>query len=169
MISKGHTLWLMPSGQTYERFADLIKKPAMEYNAPVFQPHITLLGEFMQLQDECIQKTKKLVTGQKPFVVNLQEIGFQDYFFRTLFVYAHKTSPLQNLHNKAKEIFQMQDIPSYMPHLSLLYGNFPQDVKNKIIQKIGKNQSAQLEINSVYLVKGGEIKDWQIISGFPLA
>ncbi len=167
MKSKGYTLWLMPKGKIYEKYADLIKKLARENNAPVFQPHITLLGEFMQPQDECIKKTKQLVAGQKPFVINLKEIGFQDYFFRTLFIYAENSKQLLDLHNRAKEIFQMQNIPPYMPHLSLLYGAFPQTVKNKIIQEIGKDQSAQFEIESVYLNKGGEIKDWQIVKEFP--
>lgn len=167
MKSLGHTLWLLPTGTAYDKFENLIKKLAGEYNAPVFQPHITLLGEFMQPQQECIEKTKQLVAGQKPFVVDLQEIGFQDFYFRTLFVYAQKTEPLQNLHNRAKEIFGMPNIPPYMPHLSLLYGIFPQTVKDKIIQEIGKSQFAQFEIKSVFLVNGGEIKNWQIVEEFP--
>lgn len=71
-----------------------------------------------------------------------------------------------DLHNKAKEIFNMTKIPPYMPHLSLMYGNYPQALKDKIIQEIGKNQSTQFEVNSVHLVQGGEIKDWQIIKEF---
>lgn len=168
MKSLGHTLWLLPTGTAYNKFENLIKKLAGEYNAPTFQPHVTLLGEFMQPQEECIEKTKQLVAGQKPFTVNLEEIGYQDYFFRTLFVYARKTGPLLNLHNKAKEIFQMQHIPPYMPHLSLLYGTYPNGTKEKIIKEIGKNQSTKFEVSSVHLVQGGEIKDWQIVEEFPL-
>ena len=168
MKSLGHTLWLLPTGTAYDKFENLIRKLAGEHNAPVFQPHITLLGEFIQPQQECIEKTKLLVEHQKPFTVSLEEIGYQDYFFRTLFVYAQKTGPLLNLHNKAKEIFKMQGIPPYMPHLSLLYGSYPNETKEKIIKEIGKNQSAQFEVNSIHLVQGGEIKDWQIIGEFPL-
>lgn len=166
MISLGHTLWLMPKGKVYEKFSNIINRLAKQYNTPVFEPHITLLGEFMHPADECIKKTKQLVAGQKPFVVNLKEIGFQNFFFRALFVYAEKSQPLINLHHKSKEIFNME-IPPYMPHLSLLYGNFPQTIKDKIVKDIGQNQSDQFEVNSVFLVKGGEIKDWQIIEEFP--
>lgn len=167
MKSLGHTLWLMPTGQAYEKFSSLIQKLAKDCNIPIFQPHITLLGEIMDSEEDCTKKAQQLVVNQKPFMMDLKEIGYQDYFFRALFVYTQKSKPLLDLHNKAKEIFQMQ-IPPYMPHLSLLYGSFPQTIKDKIMQEIDRDQSNQFEISSIHLVKGGEIKDWQIIKEFPL-
>lgn len=167
MQSKGHTLWLIPTGKAYKHFSNLITKLANEYNAPVFQPHITLLGDFMQPVEECIRLTKQVVSGQKPFTISMGEIDYEDFFFRTLFVKANKTETLLNLHNRAKEIFKM-DTPPYMPHLSLLYGTFPIEIKEKIIKEIGRNQSIQFEISSVYLIKGGEIEDWYVVEEFPL-
>lgn len=167
MKSKGYTLWLVPTGQVFEKFASLIQKLARQYNAPVFDPHVTLLGEIMQPEDECIVKTKQLVKNQKPFIVNLEAVGWQDYYWRTLFVYAKKTQALQNLHERAKKTFNME-LPPYMPHLSLLYGMFPVEIKREIIKEIGKDQSAQFKVNSVTLVKGGAVENWKIIGEFPL-
>lgn len=167
MQSKGHTLWLIPTGQAFEMFSDLIKKLAEKYNAPVFQPHVTLLGDFMQPEEECIRLTKQLVSGQKPFTVNMGEIDYEDFYFRTLFVRAEKIETLLALHNRSKEIFRM-DIPPYMPHLSLLYGTFPEALKEEIIKEIGRDQSCQFEINSVHLIKDGDVEDWQILGEFPL-
>ncbi|MFH1535709.1 MAG: 2'-5' RNA ligase family protein [Patescibacteria group bacterium] len=167
MISKGYTLWLVPAGQVFKKFNALIQKLAKENNAPVFCPHITLLGEIMLPRDECIKKTIELVKDQRPFTVALETIGYQDYYFRTLFVYAKKSPQLVKLHERAKEIFNMK-IPPFMPHLSLLYGLFPQEIKDKIIKEIGKDQSAEFEIGKVILIKGGEIKDWKIVAEFPL-
>lgn len=121
MVSEGYTLWLMPSGAEYNRFADLIKKLAQQYNAPVFQPHVTLLGEFPQPEKEAMRLTQELVIGQKPFPVKLRQIDYQEYHFRALFVKAVKTPDLVNLHERAKKLFGMEHIPPYMPHLSLLY------------------------------------------------
>ena len=167
MQSKGHTLWLVPTGQAYEKFSNLIKKLAAEYNAPVFEPHITLLGDFMQTEEECITLSKQLVSGQKPFTINMEEIDYEDFYFRTLFVRAKETQSLLAFHNLSKKIFKM-DIPPYMPHLSLLYGTFPVETKKKIIKEIGRNQPAQWEVTKVTLVKGGEVEDWQIVGEFPL-
>jgi len=72
------------------------------------------------------------------------------------------TKTLLYLHNRAKEIFKMRDIPSYMPHLSLLYGDLPQLVKEKIIEKIGKNQSRRFTTNGIQLVEtNGEVNTWR--------
>lgn len=163
--SKGYTLWLMPKGQIYKRLDGIIKKLADKNNGPVFQPHITLLGEIELPENEVIKKTEALVKNQKPFMVNLHEIGYEDYHFRALFVKAIITPQLQNLHERAKRIFKME-IPPYMAHLSLLYGNYPIDLKEKIIKEIGRDQKALFEIDSVFLEKAGEIKDWKIIKEF---
>lgn len=163
--SKGNTLWLMPKGQIYKKFDGIIKKLADENNGPVFKPHVTLLGEIELSEYEVIKKTEALVKNQKPFMVNLHEIGYEDYHFRALFVKAIITPQLQNLHDRAKRIFKM-GISPYMAHLSLLYGNYPVDLKKKIIKEIGQEQSAQFEVSSVFLKKAGEIKDWKIIKEF---
>jgi len=166
IASKGYTLWLMPKGEIYKKFAGLIKRLAKQYNAPPFQPHVTLLGEIKQPEEEVIRKTEQLTLGKKSFPVTLRQIDYQDYHFRALFVKAKVIKPLLSLHERAKKIFDIQNIPPYMPHLSLLYGNYPQEVKDKIIEEIGRHQTAQFEINSVHLVKGGEVKEWQIIREF---
>lgn len=166
MISKGYTLWLMPKGEQYNRFSDLIKRLAHEHGGPVFEPHVTLLGDIEQPEEEVIRKTEHLVLNQQSFPLTLRQVNYQDYHFRALFVKAEIAGPLQTLHERAKVIFNMQDIPPYMPHLSLLYGSYPNELKEKIILEIGREQPAQFEVSSVHLIKGGEVKDWQIIKEF---
>lgn len=166
MISKGYTLWLMQD-EMRKKFAGLIKKLGAEYGGPIFEPHVTLLGGIELPQTEVIRRSEQLVHGQKSFPIILRQIDYEDYFFRTLFIKAEVTEQLQNLHNRAKEIFEIGGTSTYMPHLSLLYGNYPVELKERIIKKIGQDQTFQFQINSVHLVKGGEVKDWQIIRAFP--
>lgn len=156
--SKGYTLWLMPKDKNYERFANLIKRLAREYGSPIFEPHVTLLGDIELPEEEMIKRTSQLVKGQKPFFVTLKQIDYENFYFRTLFVRAEITEVLQTLHDKAKEIFE-KDIPPFMPHLSILYGNFPQKIKDEIISKIGRDQRATFDVSSVHLVKGGEVEE----------
>lgn len=167
MESKGYTLWLMPKGEHYNRFADLIKRLARQYGGPLFQPHVTLLGEFPQSEEHAIKLTQELVTGQKPFPITLSQIDYQEYHFRALFVKADLTEPLLRLHERTKKLFGMGYIPPYMPHLSLLYGNYPVEVKEKIIAEIGKEQPARFDVRGVYLIKGGEVENWKIVKQFP--
>ncbi|MBI3103721.1 2'-5' RNA ligase family protein [Candidatus Daviesbacteria bacterium] len=156
----------MPKGKIYKKFAGLINRLAKQYNAPPFQPHVTLLGGIEQPEEKIIRKTAQLVSGQKPFPVTFRQIDYQDYHFRALFVKAEVTKPLLSLHERAKKIFGMQNIPFYMPHLSLLYGNYPNELKEKIILEIGRDQTTRFDISSVHLVRGGEVEDWKAIKEF---
>lgn len=165
MVSKGYTLWLIPKGESYDKFAGLIKKLANEYGGPIFVPHVTLLGDIKLTESEMIKRTSQLVKSQKAYSISLGKIAYEDYFFRTLIVLAEVIEQLQNLHDLAKKIFEM-NIPPYMPHLSILYGEYPAEIKEKIIAEIGRDQTARLEAGSVHLIKGGEVKDWEIIKEF---
>ena len=156
----------MPKGKIYKKFTNLINKLAKEYSAPEFKPHVTLLGDIDLSEREMIKRTKMLVSGKRIFSITLGQIDYEDYFFRTLFVKATLTEDLQNLHNRAKEVFEIKGISIYMPHLSILYGNYPENVKKKIIQEIGGNQEAQWGVDGVVLMKGGEIRDWRLIKEF---
>lgn len=169
MKAKGHSLWLMPTGKAYDKLSGLIKRFAKEYNAPFFEPHVTLLGEAMQSEVDVLKRAEQLASGQNPFPITLNSVDYQDFYFRTLFVRAETTNLLQALHDRAKEIFEMQDIPDYMPHLSLMYGNFPQAVKEQIIKDIGKDQATEFIVNSVQIFKtDGEVNAWYRIKELPL-
>lgn len=164
--SKGYALLLVPKGAIYKKYHGLIKKLAKENNGPVFEPHITLLGEIELPEHEVIKKTAELISAQEPFQIKLDGIGYEDYHFRALFVKAVISPQLQNLHEQAKQIFRME-IPAYMAHLSLLYGNYPIYKKEEIIKSIGSNQASTFEINSIFVQKAGLIKDWKIIKELP--
>ena len=158
----------MPTGEVYNKFSDLIRRLAMEYSSPIFEPHVTLLGEFMQSEEDVIRKTGQLAEAKEPFPITLTTIDYQDFYFRALFVKAEKTEPLLSFHNRAKEVFGMQNIQVYMPHLSLLYGNFPQTTKERIIEEIGRNHPAQFTVNNIRLFKTGrQVNTWYKVKEFP--
>ena len=168
MRAKAYSLWLMPTGEVYNKFSDLIRRLAMEYSSPIFEPHVTLLGELMQSEEDIIRKTGQLAEGKEPFPVTLTTIDYQDFYFRALFVKVEETEPLILLHNRTKEVFGMQNIQVYMPHLSLLYGNFPQTAKERIIEGIGRNHPAQFTVNNIHLFKTGkQVNTWYKVKEFP--
>lgn len=105
--------------------------------------------------------------GQKAFLANLTTIDHQDLFFRALFVKVRKTRPLLKLHDRAKKIFEIQNIPPYFPHLSLMYGNFSQETKDKIIDEIGTNFTTQFKITSIHLFKTEDgVNSWYKVREF---
>ena len=169
MKARGHSLWLMPSGGIYERMYELIQGLSREYEGPLFEPHVTLLGEVMFSEEDIIRKTKQLLDRQHPFPITLTSIDYQEFYFRSLFVKVKKIPELLTLQTRAKEIFAMQDKLSYMPHFSLLYGNFPKKVKSQIVEILGVNQDLKFVVDRVNLYKtDGEASTWHRVKEFPL-
>lgn len=169
MKAKGYSLWVMPTGAAYASFATLINRLAAEYDAPVFEPHVTVLGEITQPEAEILQRAMQLAQGQPPFQLHLHTVDYHDAYFRALFVRVQESEPLFALHQRAQELFQMPALPEYMPHLSLLYGQFPQAVKEAIIASTGKAQAARFTVNSIHVVNTeGEARSWYRVKEIPL-
>jgi len=56
-----------------------------------------------------------------------------------------------------------------MPHLSLLYGDFPRETKRSIIAALGDELAASFEVNKLHLFSTeGEAEDWFIVETFPI-
>jgi hypothetical protein len=56
-----------------------------------------------------------------------------------------------------------------MPHLSLIYGEFPQHTKEKIIRELGGRLRLNFAANWIHLYSAsGSPEDWYRVRKFPL-
>lgn len=172
MITKGYSLWFMPTGKAYDKFNRIINQLSKEYNSPRFEPHVTLIGQRVGSEEKIIKKIEKIVSEIKPFKIQLTTVDYQDYYFRALFIKIKKTKEIVEANKITKEVFEMGGISEYMPHLSLLYGDFPESLKKKIIKNIGKDFFGEFEVKNLHLFNTeGEINShlntWYRLKEFP--
>ena len=167
--AKGYSIWLMPTGDVYNKLNTLISQLSKKYNAPYFEPHITLIGEVLGSEDEVISKTTRLASVVHPYRIELVQVGYLNKYFRCLFLRAKETGEVMRANQEARKIFNRETDPKYMPHLSLMYGDFPPKTKEEIIAGIGREISASFDINSIHLFStNGEPKDWYRVKEFHL-
>lgn len=165
--AKGYSLWLMPSGDVYNRLAKTISQLSREYSAPNFEPHVTLIGSLIGSREEILTKTAKVASLIQPYEIRLTEVSYLDEYFRSLFVKVEETRDVLNANLRAREIFKRQEDPRYMPHLSLMYGNFSRRIKEGIIAEIGKECAMSFKARSIHLFStSGEPKDWYRVKEF---
>lgn len=165
-----YTIWFMPRGELYDELAQIISRLSREYGAPLFEPHITLLGDIVETEKKIMSKTAELASLLKPFPVSFTELGSLDEYFRCVFVRAKETDDIMAANANAREIFDRQQDPSFMPHLSLLYGEFPSEIKEQIIAKIGKEFSRTFQVQSLHVVassKNIDPKNWKVLKEYP--
>ena len=167
MKSKGFSLWLMPSYEVHEKLKNIITALSTKFNSPKFEPHLTLLGQLDIPEEKVRSKTKQLSQNFKSFEIETRNINFQDNFFKCLFLEVESNQDLQNIHNKAQEIFNIEN--NFQPHISLLYSEVAPELKQKLIEQIGQDFSLKIKIGKILLMKTeGEVKEWVPVAEYML-
>jgi len=164
-----YSLWLMPTGEAYVRLGRILGDLSMRHGAPEFAPHVTLLGGCVGSPQEMIRRSACLAAGLRPLTVRLEGIGFLDEYFRCLFVHAVLTEPLRKAYQAACRAFGHEHEPAFMPHLSLLYGNYPRGLKEAVVAELGLRLDVQFKVKSLHLYRtSGEVGRWRGVGRFGL-
>lgn len=168
--TSGYHLFLEPSGRKREVLQDLIQQLAKKFDGPAFTAHVTLLsGISIENEEELMQKTAQLAADQSSFELSLDGLGMEDRYFRALYLRARENEALTSLHEEATELFSIQNDEPYIPHLSLLYGNYPEAKKLDALDTIYIPEVISFTVDTISLYKTeGKPKDWVKIQEFPL-
>ncbi|SRR6266496_3177354 len=112
--------WLIPAEPARSYFQSVINDLAERYNAPEFEPHVTVhVGvEGTDTVDEMLSKAAQ---GCERIVLQSLEVSGFSEFTKTLFVQFAVTTKLQRLNQSIR--IATQNLSDYQlnPHLSLLY------------------------------------------------
>ena len=166
---KRYSLFLMPHGGLAQELERLIAKLARQYDAPIFEPHITLLGGLSGRQSELTTQTQALACELKPFEITLTDAAYLDEYFRCLFIDVAPSEEITAAHALAKQLFGGSVDRVFRPHLSLLYANLEAQRKEKILDHIGRRfeRSFLAERVALYCIEGPP-PDWYCVKGLPL-
>jgi 2'-5' RNA ligase len=157
----------MPRGDVWERLWRIIQQLSVRYAAPEFPPHVTLLGSSVGPRRELICQSAGLAASLRPFTLRLEEIDYREEYFRCLFVHAALAEPLRKAHQAARQAFGHDREPPFMPHLSLLYGDFPRSLKEGVIREMGPRVDVQFKVRSLHLYwTRGEPRLWRRVASF---
>ena len=170
MTATTYHLWLKPTGASYEILAGLIDDLAKKLSAPVFEPHLTLLGHLEGSERDNIQRARRLGERLEPFWIALGNASYQSEYFKCLFLKVNQSAPIMTAHAIACEVFQ-RTRETYMPHVSLVYGTYPEERKREIIAGVSRRPlRASMPVRSVYLIRADseDPKDWSEILNIPM-
>lgn len=164
----GYHLFVEPSGPLADELKAAIDGLAEAHGGPKFDPHVTVTARIPDGNDNLvIAKTRELVAGCKPFSLTLGELGSENAYFRALYIKVEPSEALEALHARADEIFSLTSASPYLPHLSLLYGNFPQSKKDEIILSLLHPQGESFLVDRIHLYRTeGGTESWQKMQEF---
>ncbi|MER3423167.1 MAG: hypothetical protein C4293_08000 [Nitrospiraceae bacterium] len=155
-------LWLKPSGRAYELLAAAIQTLARQLQAPVFEPHVTLLGRLIGTEHELLAQAEQLAEKLRPFHIVLTEPSYREEYFQCLFLKVKETPSILNAHTAASQLFSHEHGSAYMPHLSLVYGLYPQELKQEVIAGLSPDLRMTFDTTVLCLVRADshDPKDW---------
>lgn len=157
----GYHLFLEPEGKLREEVTAIIGSLAAQFNGPMFSPHISLLARIPEEEVVVlIEKTKQLASSLSSFEVALGLVGMEQAYFRALYMHV-ESEEIKNVHQKANELFGMQDEGVYLPHMSLLYGNYSETQKQEVASALEVPSRSSFLVNRLHLYKtDGETSNW---------
>lgn len=166
ITASGHSLWLLPSEPQQTRLATLMQALAASHDAPVFPPHVTLLGRLPG--HDLLEATATLASRLVPMELTLGAYGHQHGATRWLFRYINPNHELTWAHAAARGSFPDAPYTQFTPHLSLLYGEFEAAQRDAIMA----NHPVVDEVFATSRLElwktEGPVEDWQGIGSFAL-
>ena len=161
-------LWVKPSGAVRDTLVQTIREFAHELGGPVFEPHVTLLEGLLGTEGEHIQRSQIATPQLRPFNITLSQPSYGTQYFQCVFMRAEQTPPLIGANALVKRIFQKPD-ETYMPHLSLVYGLYPESRKRAIIRKLPPDVKTCFEVTAFSLIRADsdDPNEWYEITTCP--
>ncbi|MFB0515661.1 MAG: 2'-5' RNA ligase family protein [Candidatus Neomarinimicrobiota bacterium] len=167
--SQTYSLWFMPRGTLYRSLEYTIARLSQAWGTPRFEPHVTLLGALTGLDEKIIQQTARLAGLLQSPTIQLTSLSGSETYFRCLYIRVEPTAEVLAIHQQARELFQQPDEPPFRPHLSLMYGHQPRQVRNDIIDRLGDKFQGEFIANELHLCDTTGVPDsWQRVRSFSL-
>jgi len=137
-MQRKYGIWILPSGESNKQLQSLINEIADDYNAIKFIPHVSIAGVLIRDEELDLEKEKvnRLADRLNRFSMTLDEIGIKDEKHRCIYLLA-KSNFLENVFKETTVMFPeaMIERNRTMPHLSIMYGEYPDKIKREIISK----------------------------------
>jgi 2'-5' RNA ligase len=159
----------MPEGERRDRLATLIERLAARLGTVAFPPHVTLLAGVTAPAGEVLEAARTLALDIAPFTIDLDAVEGRDEPFRCLFVRAAATEALRQAHAAAARLLGRAPDPTFLPHLSLVYGSLAPEVKAALARELEAEVRRPFGARQVDVWRtAGSVADWRRLGTFAL-
>jgi len=168
-MSTAIAYWLIPSEPTRGFLEKLIADLARRYDAPVFEPHVTLYvgSDRAEVADQILSQA---AIGCESIRLEVLDVHHSGQFTETLFVQLALNAKLQRL----SELIRQRSPPSspyhLSPHISLLYRRMSLTARRELARSI-RLPFSEVVFDSICAVRctsptrnRAEVEAWRVIA-----
>jgi len=161
--------WLIPAEPAGSYFKSLIRDLARRFDAPAFEPHVTLYVTESQNEDPAgvLRTTFRNI---EPPCLSISAINYSDEFTKTLFVEFRPDEWLARLNEKLRVRSASQREYQLNPHLSLIYKMMSPETKVQLANSLRLPfdevhfDSAKAVISPAKIESRADVAAWRVVA-----
>lgn len=154
-----YSIWILPPNPIYSHLSEIIKNLSTEFNGPVFEPHLTVVGNIDMELAKLKKRVSEIAAKTEKLNLSLGPISFSTTYFQNVLVRVNSTADLMSLNFNLKNALKLQN-DVFMPHFSLLYGEHNMYLREKAAMTV-KPITAQFTSDSLVITPSTpNPKDW---------
>jgi hypothetical protein len=152
----------MPGGVARRRLESLVASFAARLGSSPFPPHLTLLPGIDGRSESVAAIARALATRLRPLTVRLESIEGSEEHFRCLIAVAVLDDPLREAHGAAARAFAREPDPSFLPHVSLVYGSLAPESKRALAAEAAPAAAIEFRAERLHVWRTeGPVEDWR--------
>jgi len=166
--------WLVPAEPARTFFQRIINDLARQYDAPVFEPHMTIHvgADRANASENALRDAANQCRH-----VGLTPLGVDesDEFIKTLFVQFAMTVELRQINDIIRKATKDSSHYELKPHLSLLYKNLPVAIRDELTASINVPLS-EVTFDTIKAVRcvaptksSADVEGWQVVAAASLS
>jgi 2'-5' RNA ligase len=168
-MSTAIAYWLTPTEPTRGFFEKLIVDLAQRYDAPVFEPHVTIYvgSDRAEAADQILSQA---AIGCEPIRLEVLDVRHSGLFTKTLFVQLALNAKLQRLSKLIRGASQTPSDYQMEPHVSLLYRRMSLAARRELARSI-RLPFSEVVFDSICAVRcasptrnRAEVEAWRVIA-----
>jgi len=163
------TYWLIPAEPARSYFRSLISDLARRFDAPVFEPHVTLYVT-QPGNENPADVLRKIFRNIEPPRLSIPAIKYSDEFTKTLFVEFQPDESLARLNGKLRAASASRPEYQLNPHLSLIYKTMSSETKVQLANSLRipsddvRFDSTKAVISPARIESRADVEAWRVVA-----
>jgi Cyclic phosphodiesterase-like protein len=168
------TYWLCPAEPERSQFAGLISDLARRFDAPVFEPHLTIYVTNANRENP-LTVLEKIIKGRPRYRLTIRGLDYSDKFTKTLFVQFAPDAALGDLSEDLRRASATRNDYQLNPHVSLLYKKTDEETKRRLAASVTlpfsevNFDSVKAVISPAEINSRADVEAWRVIAEHRLA
>ncbi|XP_042439018.1 cyclic phosphodiesterase-like [Zingiber officinale] len=126
-----YSVWALPPDDVRDRIKRIMAALRSEFGGPAFEPHITVVGAISLAPDDALCRFRSACAALSRYPARVSAAARGTFFYQCVFLLVDPTPEVVATKSHSCIHFRYENSTPYMPHLSLLYADLPDEVKEK--------------------------------------